>query len=61
MVVCVLYVFWYPGGAYGERFVCVLIAWECIWGAFCMCFGSLRVHMGSVCFGGLGVHMGSVL
>ena len=26
-----------------------------------MCFGSLRVHMGSVCFGGLGVHMGSVL
>ena len=53
----VLYVFWLPGSAYGERFVCVLVAygciwgafvlvaWGCIWGASCMCFGRLGVHM----------------
>ncbi len=52
----VLYVFWLPGSAYGECFVCVLVdygciwgafvlvAWGCIWGAFCMCFGCLGVH-----------------
>ena len=53
----VLYVFWLPGSAYGKRFVCVLVAygciwgafvlvaWGCIWGASCMCFGRLGVHM----------------
>ena len=30
----VLYVFWLPGNAYGERFVYVLVAYGCIWGAF---------------------------
>ena len=53
----VLYVFWLPGGAYEKRFVYVLVAYGCIWGAFVLVAWGCIWGASGMCFGRLGLHM----